>query len=236
MKRLFFILAVTLCMSSFLFAEESDEEYDYNELVNTIKSVKAPYLQGDYVIFTAERDVRHIGIAFDFEDFTEIHSFKLKKFTNMEYEESDSLLFYILKLPKNVLEVNYRLIVDGLWTTDPLNENLVFNKDTNLMMSHIDCTREIPPVTEKIANGKVRFVYKGKSGQKIRLGGSFTNWDSWIYQMKETKPGIYEFELPLAPGEYQYAYFTGINSFPDNTNKVKCYTSDGKVASLLIVN
>jgi hypothetical protein len=82
----------------------------------------------------------------------------------------------------------------------------------------------------------VKFVYRGKSGQKIRLGGNFTNWDSWIYHLTETSPGLYQVELPLPPGKYEYAFYTGITSFPDDGNPQKCYTPDGKIASLLIVN
>ena len=53
--------------------------------------------------------------------------------------------------------------------------------------------------------------------------------------MKEVKPGVYELNLPLLPGKYEYAFYSGIASFPDATNPVKVYTEDGKVASLLIV-
>ena len=53
--------------------------------------------------------------------------------------------------------------------------------------------------------------------------------------MTEVSPGLYELELPLPPGKYEYAFYTGITSFPDNTNPQKCYTPDGRTASLLIV-
>ena len=56
-------------------------------------------------------------------------------------------------------------------------------------------------------DGTVHFVYKGKAGQHIRLGGSFTNWDSWIYELTETSPGLYELELPLPAGKYYYSYY-----------------------------
>ncbi len=213
----------------------TDEELDYAEIVKTIKSVREPYLNGNYVIFTAESNVRHIGIAFDFEGYKTIHSYKEKVFHDEEYNACGSLYFFITELPKNVLSFNYRLIIEGLWTTDPMNPETIYNRETNLTLSHFDATREIAPVTEKTANGKIRFIYRGKTGQQIRLGGSFTNWDSWIYQMEEIKPGLYQFELPLTPGKYEYAFYTGITSFPDRTNPQRCYTNDGKTASLLIV-
>ncbi|MGN0728683.1 glycogen-binding domain-containing protein [Treponema sp.] len=243
MKKIQFAVfsAFLFLTSAFLYAAEAkamltDEELDYAEIANTIQKAGSPYLNGDYAIFTSETNARHIGIAFDFEDFKTIHSFKIKKFTDMDYKESGSLYFYILKLPRNILEINYRLIVDGLWTLDPLNSSTVFSRETKLTLSHFNAYREIPKTTEKISPGKVRFVYTGKTGQKIRIGGSFTNWDSWIYQMNEVSPGVYQFELSLPPGKYEYAFYSGINSFPDPGNPTKCYTPDGKTASLIEVN
>ena len=101
-KILCAIFSVFLFLSSAeLFSAESkamltDEELDYAELVNTIQDVGSPYLKGDYAIFTSKSNARHIGIAFDFEGFKTIHSFKIKKFIDMEYKEADSIYFYIL--------------------------------------------------------------------------------------------------------------------------------------------
>ncbi len=214
----------------------TDEELDYAEIVGTIQNVRSPYLKGDYVIFTAEPGSRYIGIAFDFENFGVIHSFQVKKLYNIDYNESGSIYFYILKLPKSVMSIDYRLIIDGLWTVDPLNVDTVYSIETGVVLSHFDAYREIPRVTETVDSGNVRFVYRGKPGQKVRVGGSFTNWDSWIYQMTEIEPGMYVFELLLPHGKYEYAFYTGISSFPDSGNPRKCYAPDGKTVSLLIVN
>ena len=239
MKRLFCALLVTLTTVGLSFAQNkvrlTDQELDYAELVVTIQKIGSPYLKGDYVIFTLKNDARHVGIAVDFEDFRQVHSFKVKRFFDEEYNEDGSLCFYIMKLPKNVLQVNYRLVIDGLWTLDPMNSETVFDERTGLTLSHFDATRNIPVVTEQRTGGNVRFIHKDKAGQVIRLGGNFTGWDSWIYTMSETAPGIYEIELPLPPGRYEYAFYNGMTSFPDEGNPKKCYTGDGKVASLLLV-
>lgn len=234
---LFFLLSI---FSFNVFSAEknvslSDEELDYAEFVNTIKGVSSPYLKDNKIIFTANNDARSVGIAFDFENYKTIHYFKIKKQYDLNNEEINSFFFYVLDLPKTIQKVKYRLVIDGLWTLDPLNEKYSYDEKTDLILSDFDATRYIPPVTEIKSNGKTKFIYTGFPGQKIRLGGSFTNWDSWIYEMKETSPGLYEFELPLPPGKYEYAYFSGITSFTDNTNPKKCYSKDGKIASLLIV-
>ena len=233
---LFFIIAVSpLAAKPKAAADYTLDDLVYADLVSSINHVSEPYLNGDYIIFTQEYTSRYVGIAFDFEKYRTIHQFQIKKIRDESLEVKDSLYFYILKLPKTVQELNYRIVVDGLWTTDPMNSSRVYNQEAGLLLSHFDATRSIPDVTELKENGMVRFVYVGKSGQRVRLGGSFTNWDSWIYEFKEVKPGVYQCDLPLPPGQYEYAYYTGVNSFPDRTNPERCYSPDGKEASLLVV-
>ena len=213
----------------------SDEELDYAEMVTKITKVRAPYIQGDYLIFTAKKDSRFVGVAFDFENFHTIHAYKIHNLKNNENEVIDSIFFYILKIPKRITKIAYRMVVDGLWTVDPENEIQEYDMNTGLVLSAVDVTRKIKPATEVLEKGLVRFVYQGRSGQQVRLGGSFTNWDSWIYEMKEVKPGLYQFELSLPPGTYQYAYFSGMNTIVDTTNPERCYTRDGKTASQITV-
>ncbi len=215
--------------------EYTDEELDLANTASQIQKVEKPYLKGNDVIFTFPFNCRHVGIAFDFEDYKTVHSYMLKKITDMDGEVSDSFYFYVLNLPKNIKEFNYRIITDGLWILDPLNSDTVYDENTELMLSHFNASREIKPVTEKTSSGSIRFVYQGETGKKIRLAGSFTNWDSWIYELQEVKKGLYTFELNLPPGKYEYAYFLGFNSFPDTSNPNRCYSDDGKIASLLIV-
>ena len=82
----------------------------------------------------------------------------------------------------------------------------------------------------------VKFIYKGESGLKLNLAGTFTNWDPWIYQLEEIQPGLYELELPLTTGTYYYNYYLGLTPILDNTNPEKIYTADGRSASVLTVN
>ncbi|MBP5251917.1 MAG: glycogen-binding domain-containing protein [Treponema sp.] len=238
MKK-FLCAVISMVVSVCAFAEKapalSDEELDYSLAVSAIDSVGKPYMKNGCIIFTAPNIYRHVGIAFDFENFRTIHSFKIKHKYDIDMKETDAIMFYILKVPEDVQKVNYRMVFDGLWALDPLNSEKSFDPRTNLYLSSFNASRAIPEVTEKAKSGNIRFVYKGESGQKIRLGGSFTHWDSWIYEMKETSPGLYEFELPLAKGTYQYAFYSGINSFIDRANPERCYTDEGKEASLLIV-
>ncbi len=239
MKKLSIIILLVL-ITPLLFSLEleqfKNDQYVLDSLLEKIEHPCAPLVTGDYIIFTANPDIRHTGIAFDFEEYKIIHTFKNLIRENLDSNNTESdAAFYILKIPQNITSINYRLVMSGLWTTDPLNNNTVYDKKTNLNVSNIIINR--PTVIESNThNNTAYFVYEGASGQKIHLAGDFTNWDPFIYELKETKVGLYELEIPLPKGTYYYTYYSGINSFTDNTNPHKVYTKDGKVASVLTIN
>lgn len=234
MKKIAVLLL--MCVVFSLNAQDAEQDtYARDILISKIDKVGIPYNEGDFLVFTAEDKFRHVGIAFDFEDFKTIHSFQLLKKTDMENEVTQSLYFFIIEVPKSIDSVSYRLVIDGLWTVDPNNPNKIYDKESNIVLSKLDIHREKEPATSIPSKNMVRFVYMGNPGLRIRLGGTFTNWDSSIYIMQETSPGFYELEIPLPKGTYYYAYYEGITSFVDKTNPERAYTKDGKVASIITV-
>lgn len=241
MSNLYAIKIVDTCFDNTLSEEES---YSLENLIAGIKEVQSPIVTEDYIIFTADKNARFTGIAFDFENYNRIHTFQRLITRDSEYEPIDSLLFYVCKIPEKARTISYRLVIDGIWTYDPINENKYYSYEADTYFSVvkidnpiIERTENLMPVeTTPSLTGHTRFVYSGKPGQKIRLGGTFTNWDSFIYEMEETSPGFYEITLALPKGKYFYAYYKGTTSFVDETNPDKAYTPDGRVASVLHVN
>lgn len=209
--------------------------YEYRVAVNEIEQVTAPYQKDDYIVFTAKAGPRHVGIVFDFEDYKTIHSFLRKNTTDIDGNITDSVYFYILELPKDTESISYRLIIDGIWTTDPENINTYYNPYTGIEVSTLQVKNNHIHETQKTNNG-VHFIYMGQSGLKIRLAGTFTNWDSSIYELTETRPGYYELFLPLPEGTHYYAYYSGTKSFADETNPNRAWSKDGREASKIIVN
>ena len=234
MKRLFLSLFTAGLLMS-MQAQEFDisKTAITDELLSRITGVNAPQIINDCIVFTAEHKSHFVGIAFDFENFKKIHPFKLRTFRNFDDEETDSWFFYILDIPKDAESISYRLIIDGLWTVDPQNPNSEYNRENGIRLSKVDINRETVPVTQIERSNLVHFVYKGQSGQKIRLGGSFTNWDSWIYTLSEVKPGVYTLDLHLPEGTYYYNFYNGMQSIVDSANPERAYTADGRVASVL---
>ncbi len=236
MKKIIILLcAINFLLPMFALDLEhfSDKQYILDSLLETIDRPREPVVIGDYIIFTADPSIRHAGIAFDFEQYRKIHTFKRLVRQNEDNTNTQSFVsFYILYIPQNIQSISYRVVMDGLWTTDPQNMLSIYDANANLHVSHLQLQR--PVISETITNQKtVKFVYEGESGQRIRLAGNFTNWDPYIYELRETSMGLYELELALPKGTYYYTYYSGIQSFLDETNPERAYTSDGRVASVV---
>lgn len=232
------LILLSMCTSS-LFADTSAEEqktYEYNNLVFSLDHVNKPVVTDNYIIFTAESGPRFVGIAFDFENYSTVHSFQIRKSRDLDNKITRSILFYILERPKQIQEISYRLIIDGLWTSDPNNPQKQYDPSSGITLSKIYLQDTQQVCTDVKKDSCVTFVYNGEPGQSVRLAGNFTNWDSWIYELNETKPGFYEISIPLPTGTYYYNYYLGMNSLVDKTNPNRAYTSEGKVASVIHVD
>lgn len=230
-------VAFMLCVSGLNAAEQSNyQNFELDTLLHNIDEPCAPIITDDFVIFTADMHNRHVGIAFDFENYKTIHPFEIMTHTDEDGKSTRKYMFYCYKRKHRISEFKYRLVFDGLWASDPLNPNKEYDEDVNLYFSKIEDPGSIKIFTETTKRDTVHFVYKGESGQKIRLSGTFTNWDPWIYQLQETSPGFYELELPLTTGTYYYNYFVGLTPMLDNTNPEKAYAPDGRSASVIRVD
>ncbi|GMO60137.1 MAG: hypothetical protein Ta2A_06200 [Treponemataceae bacterium] len=219
-------------------SQEDTRAYDRENVINGISAAGSPFVKNGFVVFTAQSNTRYTGIAFDFEDFQKIHNFSRLIQRDENNEPSGSVYFYILDvpdMPPEISSISYRLIIDGLWTLDPLNPQKNYSIEAGGYLSTLKLNRETKPVTEKTKSGTVRFVYQGESGARIRLAGTFTNWDPFIYELSETAPGFYEIDVYLLPGSYYYNFYRGITPVTDSTNPNRGYTKDGRTASLITV-
>ena len=237
MKRFSLIIAgILLCCV--LYAQDYYKEietYEYNNLINSINKVQEPIVTDKYIVFTAETGPRFVGIAFDYENYQTIHPFKIKNSRDFNDEIISSIMFFSLERPADLTEISYRLVIDGLWTPDPVNANNYYDAETGVSLSKVEIGSTLPVVTGTNSESITRFIYNGESGKTVRIGGTFTNWDSWIYELEETSPGFYEISIPLPQGKYYYNYFLGMKAITDKTNPEKAYTDDGRISSVITV-
>lgn len=241
MKKLILLfVAITLCgigAAGLSAAEITNyQDFELDSLLHNIDKPCAPVITEDYIIFTSEPNYRFVGIAFDFENFQTVHPFQILTQKDDDENVSRKHMFYCYKRQHKFTTIKYRLVFDGLWTTDPLNPDKEYDENMNLYFSKVEDPGSVRIFTAATKNDTVRFIYKGKTGQTIHLAGTFTNWDPWIYELKETAPGFYELELPLTTGKYYYNYYIGLTPILDETNPEKIYTLDGRSASVITVN
>ena len=244
MTRKNFCLAVILplILCGPFFAEKAPPEpahsFEYREIAQLLQEPLPPFEKDGAIVFSAHEGPRYVGIAFDFENYQIIHPFLKKTTYDENLKAKKSWYFYILEDVPETKRIYYRMIIDGLWTTDPLNPRQFYDTETGIHLSEIQIQTEKTAVTRintRQGEATAHFVYRGQSGQKVRLAGTFTKWDSWIYELKETAPGFYEFDLPLSRGTYYYNYYIGTKQFPDAGNPSRAFSDSGLPVSKLVV-
>lgn len=241
MKRILGLILAGIAIPSFLaFAEPlpanpEKDLYEYNNIVSQLEKTQEPFVTENYIVFTEKAGPRFIGIAFDFENYQTVHPFMIHKTRDFDGNITNTIMFYILERPANLSEISYRLVIDGLWTFDPTNKNQYYDEESGITLSKIFIGETKPKITKTTKEKGTNFIYNGEPGQTVRLGGTFTNWDSWIYELKETSPGFYELSLPLPSGKYYYNYYLGMNAVVDKTNPERAYTQDGRITSVIEV-
>jgi hypothetical protein len=225
------------------------ESYELVNLLLNIQEPGAPVVHEDYVIFSADSKLRRVGVAFAHENFSTIYWFRQlmvsQQFLNpvilpgqkfpSPYKDS-GLQFHVYRVPDHLRELEYRLVVNGLWTIDPTNPLSKRDPVSGLELSVIP----IPPrpVNLHPINGLpegLKFSFKGPPGEIVTVAGSFNGWDPFMYELKEEPAGHYSLTIPLPSGVYQYVFFHRGQRHVDPHNPRRIYARDGSAASEIII-
>jgi hypothetical protein len=135
-------------------------------------------------------------------------------------------------MPENMQELEYRLIIDGLWTTDPANSLSRKDRASGLLYSIVPLPpRDNVPGPLKGPPESLTFSFRGPPGETITVAGSFNGWDPFMYELAEGPAGTYTLTLPLPPGTYQYIFFHRGERFLDPYNSRRAYSREGKAVS-----
>jgi hypothetical protein len=240
------IMAAVLLIVIIGFAGAVDtESYEFIDRLLSLDGPGAPVPYEDAVIFTAPSSHRRVGVAFAHEGFSKVYWFRLlllpqdplgapippgKKQPD-PYRDS-GILFYVHQVPEELRELEYRLIIDGLWTTDPANALSRKDRVSGLRYSVVSLpAREPVPGPLKGPPGTLYFSFKGPPGETVTVAGSFNGWDPFMYELVESPAGVYSLSLPLPPGKYQYIFFHRGERFLDPYNSSRVYSREGKAVS-----
>lgn len=221
--------------------------YQFIDHLLGLSGTAAPEIYEDSVIFTAPSSYRRVGIAFAFEGYGNVYWFRQLliprdpaeiaaegKKKNIELNRDSGILFHVQAIPEGLRNLDYRMIIDGLWTADPFNP-LKVTGPSGLSQSRVPIPDMPRPVPAREIPGILSLSYTAPPGETVTVAGNFNSWDPFMYEMKETSPGFYSISLPLPPGTYEYVFFHRGERIPDPHNRDKVYSPEGKIASRTVV-
>lgn len=188
-----------------------------------------PAVIDDNLVLTykGDRHYRFVGAAFKHEDFKIIHPF---------YVNTNGVYVLTYPLEEGMSNIEYRIVVDGLWMTDPQNSSRTSDSSGITLSSFVIPEKEGPPESPRIEKCMVTFQYIGIEGQRVYLYGDFNNWDPYMYRLEEESgTGLYKCRLRLSPGKYRYKFIVDGTTMPDPLNEEKTLDVFGDTASVFIV-
>jgi hypothetical protein len=236
------------CFAGMSAASDVESYYVIDRLLS-MTGPGVPEIIDDAVIFTYTSNCRRAGVAFAHEGFSRVHWFRQLLITQDPltaliptgkkipdpYKDS-GILFYVHQIPENVPELEYRLIIDGLWTADPVNPASRKNAATGIEYSVLTLpVRQNKPEIVRDQSGTLNFSFKGPPGETITVAGSFNGWDPFMYELKEGSAGNYSLSLSMPPGTYQYVFFRHGRRYLDPNNPNRIYSREGIPVSEVIL-
>jgi len=253
MKR---VKAVTICILFAVFAPglshataETEAAVPFEVLGHLLglSEPGPPKIIDNMVVFTASSSLRRVGIAFADEGFARVHWFRplmvsedplerIRRGRRASPHRDSGIAFHIYEIPEGTTQIEYRLIINGLWTTDPNNPNTRRDGASGSTMSVVSVPHR--PQTHHPLMGQpdgLNFVFRGPPGETVTVAGCFNNWDPFMYELREGPPGTYSIHIPLPPGRYHYVFFHRGERFPDPYNPVRVFSREGKIASEIVV-
>jgi 1,4-alpha-glucan branching enzyme len=195
-----------------------------------LDKAQAPVIIENNLVLSASGPYRFVGAAFSHEQWRKIHPFEINR---------NGIFILAIPIPYGeATSIQYRFIIDGLWTADPSNPDSVRDKDTGALLSiaHLPENSKTRLGTwNPGGEGCAMFYFQGQSGNRVTVSGTFNGWDPFIHDLIETSPGIYELTLKLVPGEYFYVFNYRGERISDPLNNVLFHDKFGRQVSSLVV-
>jgi hypothetical protein len=245
-------IARNLCLLSFfclvpiqVFAQYTTvDPYERHLSIVSLEDGSKPvfFSLNDEILFTFKPNFtgrpRHVALAFEHENFSQLHT--------LERNEQGVFFIYV-NIPESLQEelgtLKYRYVVDGVWLLDPNNPETMqepggFALSTLQFPSVTDEARVSPLIIDAESSNKlIRFYIYSESGQEIYLSGSFSNWDPYMYRMRENaaRPGYYYIDIRLRPGEYHYYFLKNGVRILDPQNTMIGFDGQGYQYSRVVI-
>jgi hypothetical protein len=151
------------------------------------------------------------------------------------YRES-GISFHTREIPQGLDRIEYRLVINGLWTRDPENPNTSRDgiSGSTLSVISVPPRHTDGPMQVRQRDG-LNLEFRGSPGETVTVAGSFNNWDPFMYELREGPAGVYTIHIPLPSGRYQYVFFYRGERVVDQFNSNRVFSREGETASEVVV-
>jgi hypothetical protein len=186
------------------------------------------------VIFSSSLKARSVGLVLENENFSIIHLMQKNKY---------GVFFFVYPIPRGMTApLRYRYVADGAWSIDLSNPRVETDYNTACDLSVVS----IPNLTTEKAgiyqlldqdSRMAHFRFRAASGETVYVGGTFNQWDPYMYEMTENpqEPGLYELDLELPQGNQYYCFFYRGQKCADRLNTGVAFTQEGEKVSSISV-
>ncbi len=171
--------------------------------VKGLTTAEPPHMVGDVLILSYRGDsaTRFVAARFEHEAYQVLHT----------YNRNPNGVFVLdYEVPEGVLNIRYRIVVDGLWMEDPTESETDTDQFGTVLSVFALAQEPFRPIVnpKQQPDGSLTFTFRGTPGKRVSLIGDFNNWDPFMDYLTETAPGVFSITLRVAPGPHWYCYFT----------------------------
>lgn len=211
MKKKIFIFVVSFFVFLPLSSYERFIDFDL------IKKAEAPRFVEDGVLITIDKNFGNVlYLRTDMDMWSKSYYFKKSQY---------GIFYLFLPIKKEVKSLKYRINVDGFWTVDPNNKNVI-EDSVGIQLSYLELTEPIffyreMPVIEISSDPakKVYFRYYAPNAEVVTLVTSIDNFSPFSNRMIKNRYGYWEIEKYFANGTYTYYFFVDGKKVVDIENK-----------------
>ena len=225
MRNLLLISGFLLFTILSLFSSDHENPLVQSRKHNIVQAGAPEYIN-DVLLLTYEEKnpVRFVGAAFSHENFSKIHLFEKNQY---------SIFILSYKIPENIEKTSYRIVVDGLWMTDP-NNNKSHKDKLGISLSFLDIPepKRYELVSPIIHSQKmVEFLLYSDPKKMVTIIGDFNGWDPFTHRLTEIEPGVYNIKIKMIPGTHYYYYLVNGKKELDSLNFSKAENRNGDQVS-----
>lgn len=248
-----------------LFSNSKEENFSYKNTtdglkdsllyhaLSIIKEQIPPFVYEKYAIFTYydKSEKSSVNLISSADNYTTLYPF-------VRLSSNKKILVLLFPRPLDDIELNYRLVINGIWNHDLSNPNYIVDKNgvqiSTIAIPAIE-NRYLPSFTT-LENNMIRFMFsqnelilnmqstslnlvvlEPNDTIPVFLNANFTGWDPFLLKMEAipNRDSQLFVDVRLEPGIYYYYYQVGNTSVLDPRNQDIVRLESGLYVNRIVV-